>query len=203
TSLGYFSNPLIKVLFCYLFLRERLSPMRFLAVMLAVAAVSLQIIMLGRVPWIAFSVAFSFGFYGLIRKMTNVNATPGLATETLLLLPIVVVYIIWLGANSQNHFVVSDLETSGLLFLAGVVTTVPLICFNIAAKKLSLTVLGILQYLGPSLSFLVGVFIYNEPLELPQMITFALIWTALAIFTMDGIRQQQKKMRNTRKSSLA
>ena len=193
TSLGYFINPLISVLVGYLFLRERMSPMRFLAVMLAVVAVLIQIFMLGRIPWVAFSVAFSFGFYGLVRKLTSVNAVPGLATETLILLPPAVVYMYWLNSNGQNHFTPADPETTGLLFLAGIVTTVPLICFNLAAKRLSLTVLGILQYLGPSLSFMVGAFVYHEPLETAQMITFSLIWLALAIFTTDGIRHQKNK----------
>lgn len=187
TSLGYYINPLISVLFGYSFLGERLTRYQVLAVMIAAAAVAMQVILLGTLPWVAFVLALCFAFYGLIRKRISVDATTGLAVETLLLMPAVSIYFFWLWGNDSHAFRLSDPDTSMLLALAGLITTIPLILFNMAAQKLPLTVLGIMQYLAPSISFLVGVTIYNEPLGVVQMATFAMIWLALAIFTVDGL----------------
>nr|WP_306671455.1 EamA family transporter RarD [Endozoicomonas sp. ONNA2] len=193
TSLGYYINPLISVFFGYCFLGERLTRYQMLAVFLAAAAVSMQILLLGRLPWVAFVLALCFAFYGLIRKRIKVDATTGLAIETLLLMPPVAFYFLWLLGNDAHAFRFCDPDTSLLLALSGFVTTIPLVLFNMAAQKLSLTVLGIMQYLAPSISFLVGVTIYNEPLGLVQMATFALIWLALAIFTLDGLLRHKRQ----------
>lgn len=193
TSLGYYINPLISVLFGYSFLGERLTRYQVLAVMIAAAAVAMQVILLGKLPWVAFVLALCFAFYGLIRKRISVDATTGLAVETLLLMPAVSLYFFWLLGNDSHAFRLSDPDTSMLLALAGLITTIPLILFNIAAQKLPLTVLGIMQYLAPSISFLVGVTIYNEPLGVVQMATFAMIWLALVIFTVDGLVRQKRQ----------
>ncbi|WP_245662952.1 EamA family transporter RarD [Endozoicomonas arenosclerae] len=190
TSLGYYINPLLNVLLGYLILNEKLTPLKLMAVMLAALAVLYQILMLGIVPWVAFALALSFGMYGLVRKTTQVSAVPGLAFETLILLPVTLGYFFWLYKTGDHSFRFSDSRTSLLLALAGLVTTVPLVLFNMAAKKLTLTTIGILQYLGPSISFLVGLFIYKEEVTQAQLITFGLIWFALAIFTFDGMRKK-------------
>ena len=203
TSLGYYINPLLSVLLGFLFFRERLNRPQLLAIGLAVVAVSLQIYRLGSVPWVAFSLACSFGFYGLMRKQLSVPAATGLAVETLFLLPMTLGYFICLWQHNLHSFRVESPDTAIGLMLAGVITTVPLVLFNLAARRLSLTVLGVLQYLGPSISFAVGVLIYNEPLGAEQIQTFALIWLALAIFTADGMRRQRKKKQLKKQSRAA
>ena len=193
TSLGYFINPLFNMLLGYLFLKEKLSPLKLIAIAIAAIAVLFQIYQLGTVPWVAFAVAFSFGFYGLARKSTPVSAAPGLTVETIILLPLALVYFFWIYQAGEHHFRFESPKLSILLALAGLVTTVPLVLFNMATKKLTLTTVGILQYLGPSLSFLVGVFVYNETVTKAQMVTFGLIWIALAIFSWDGYQINQRR----------
>lgn len=177
------------------FLGERLNKAQLLAVTLAATAVVIQTIMLGTVPWIALTVAASFGTYGLVRKMTAVAAVPGLAFETLFLLPIALLYFAVIYQSGNYHFRMDDLSTSALLSLAGFVTTFPLICFNMAAKKLPLSTIGLMQYLVPSMSFLIGVFLFKEPFTSAQLICFGLIWVALVIFTTDSLRQHRKTER--------
>ena len=193
TSLGYYINPLINVFFGFAFLGERLNRIQLMAVGLAAVAVCLQIYQLGTVPWVAFILAFSFGFYGLVRKQLNVQAATGLAVETLFMLPVALGYFYWLWQTNSHSFRFDEPDTSFLLMMAGLFTTVPLVLFNLAAHRLSLTVLGVMQYLGPSISFAVGVLVYNEPLGQEQVQTFSLIWLALAIFTADGIYRQRKR----------
>ena len=192
TSLGYYINPLISVLMGFCFFSERLSRAQTLAVGIAAVAVLLQVVYLGKLPWVALVLALSFGFYGVLRKRLNVDAAVGLAVETLLLVPLGIGYLVWLSSHGQNQFQLSEPGVAGLLALAGVITTVPLVLFNIAARRLALSVLGIMQYLAPSISFLVGIFLYNEPLGSVQMMTFGLIWTALVIFTLDGFRRKKR-----------
>ncbi len=195
TSLGYFINPLLNVLLGMLFLGESLNRWQKVAIFIAIIAVAIQIFMLGKTPWIAFILATSFGFYGLVRKKLAVSAAAGLAVETMILLPVVIGYFYWLVSNNQHYFRLDQLDVVGLLMMAGVITTVPLILFNLATKKLSLTMIGIMQYLAPSISFLVGVFIYDEPLGKIQLLSFSLIWLALLIFTANGIYIQKKRQR--------
>ena len=194
TSLGYYINPLINVLFGYVFLQERLNRVQILAIGLAAIAVITQIVFLGTVPWISFVLAFSFGSYTLVRKMLDVNPAIGLAVETLLLLPFAFGYFYWLVQNNQHAFRVEDVDVAGMLMLAGVITTVPLVLFNMATKALSLTVVGLMQYMTPSISFALGVLVYGEPLGVIQSITFGLIWLALIIFTVDGFVRQRKTL---------
>ena len=195
TSLGYFINPLLSVLLGYVFLGERLNKTQLLAVILATTAVIIQTIMLGTVPWLSLAIASSFGTYGLIRKKTVVAAVPGLAFETLFLLPIALLYFAVIYQSGNYHFRMDDLSTSALLFLAGFVTTFPLICFNMAAKKLPLSTIGLMQYLVPTMSFLFGVFLFKEPFTLAQLICFGIIWIALIIFSTDTLRQHRRTKR--------
>lgn len=192
-SLGYYINPLISVFLGYCFLGERLNRFQMLAVIIATSAVLMQVLILGKLPWVACALALCFAFYGLIRKRINVEATTGLAVETLLLLPPVVIYFLWLQGNDLHAFRFSDPKTSLLLAFAGFVTTIPLVLFNLAAQKLSLTLLGIMQYLAPSIAFLIGVTVYHEPLGMVQMATFGLIWLGLAIFTLDGLFRHKRQ----------
>ena len=194
TSLGYYINPLISVFLGFTFLGERLNRIQLGAISLATLAVCLQIYQLGTVPWVAFVLAFCFGFYGLVRKRLNVQAATGLAIETLLMLPVALGYCYWLWQTNSQSFRLDDPGTSFLLMMSGVITTVPLVLFNLAARRLSLTVLGVMQYLAPSISFAVGVLIYDEPLGQEQIQTFSMIWLALAVFTADGIYRQRKRV---------
>ena len=195
TSLGYFINPLLSVLLGFVFLGERLNKTQLLAVALATTAVIIQTIMLGQVPWLSLTIASSFGLYGLIRKRTVVAAVPGLAFETLFLLPLALLYFTVLYQSGSYHFRLDDPGTSVLLALAGFVTTFPLICFNMAAKKLPLSTIGLMQYLVPTMSFLFGVFLFKEPFTQAQLICFGIIWIALIIFSTDSLRQHRKTER--------
>ena len=192
TSLGYYINPLINVLFGCLFLGERLNRGQITAILLAAFAVAIQIAFLGKVPWVAFVLAFSFGSYTLVRKLLNINAATGLAVETFVLLPFALGYFFWLFQNDAHAFRPEQPELIGLLMLAGVITTVPLVLFNMATRALSLTIVGVMQYLTPSMSFTIGVLVYGEPLGKVQMVTFGIIWLALIIFTVDGVVQQKR-----------
>lgn len=192
TSLGYYINPLINVLFGCLFLGERLNRGQVTAIVLAAVAVTIQIVFLGKVPWVSFVLAFSFGSYTLVRKLLSINPATGLAVETFVLLPFALGYFYWLVQNDAHAFRLEQPELIGLLMLAGVITTVPLVLFNMATRALSLTVIGVMQYLTPSMSFTIGVLVYGEPLGEVQMITFGLIWLALAIFTVDGVMRQKR-----------
>ena len=187
TSLGYYINPLISVLLGCIFLGERLNRYQALAVCLAAVAVSIQVIFLGKLPWVALVLSLSFGCYGLVRKKISVDASAGLALETLLLTPAFLVYFLWLMDRDLQVFRLGSPGISALLALAGLVTTVPLVLFNKAAQKLPLSLLGIMQYLAPSITLLVGVTLYGESLGEVQLATFALIWCALAIFTVGSL----------------
>ncbi|GAB3461428.1 EamA family transporter RarD [Azotobacter salinestris] len=192
TSLGYYINPLVNVLLGLLLLGERLRPLQWLAVGLAALGVLQQLWQLGSLPWISLVLAFSFGFYGLIRKQAPIAALPGLLVETWLLLPLALGWL-WLhpGASSaQDTF----WSTSQALWLAaaGPVTLVPLLCFNAAARHLPYATLGFLQYLAPTLVLLLAVFVYGEPLERGRLLAFVCIWLGLAVYSLDiwrGLRQ--------------
>ena len=197
TTLGYFINPLLSVFLGYVFLGERLNKVKLLAIALATLAVIIQTVMLGRVPWLALLVASSFGAYGLVRKVTLVSAVPGLTFETLFLLPFTLIYFTVIYQASDYHFRMDDTYTSLLLCMAGFVTTFPLICFNMATKKLPLSTIGLMQYLVPSMSFIIGVFLFEEPFTTAQLVCFSLIWVALAIFTSDSLRSHRKRSRES------
>lgn len=195
-SLGYYINPLINVLFGMVFFRERLDRVRTLAVLLCVGAVSFEIIQFGRLPWIALALATSFGLYGLVRKKLGVDSFTGMALETGLLLPVAAGYLL-LSTSPTTDLSANNATTNLLLMAAGPVTMVPLMCFAAAANRLSLTALGFFQYIAPSGMFLLAVFVYGEALSPAKLLTFALIWTALAIMSVDSLR----KLHSARKAS--
>jgi len=186
-SLGYFINPLVSILLGRLFLGERLRPLQQVAVALALTGVVWRVWQVGSLPWIALFLALTFGFYGLLRKRAPVDPINGLFVETLITAPLALAWLAWLGAGGALHFG-RDLSVSALLPLAGVLTAVPLMLFAVGAQRLPLSTIGFLQYLAPSLNFVLAVFLFREPFDLAQLVGFALIWSALALYTADMLR---------------
>ncbi len=188
-SLGYFINPLVNVALGVVFLRERLSRAAIVAVILASLGVGYLAVLGDEVPWVALTLAVTFGLYGLLRKTVAVGAVVGLTIETMILAPVALGYLAWLQRIGELRFGSGDLSLDLLLMLAGVVTTVPLLLFTQAARLLPLSTLGFLQYLAPTMHFALAVLAYGEPFHRHDLITFGCIWTALAIFTADRIRR--------------
>ncbi len=187
TSLGYFMSPLVNVLLGAIFLRERLTRAQLASVLLASSAVCYLTFGFGRLPWVALTLCFSFGVYGLLRKISGAASIPGLFIETTVILPLALVYLFHLQRTDTLHFGLSTPGLSLLLISTGIVTSLPLLWFAHAARHLRLTTIGFLQYLSPSCTFFLGVFAYHEPFRRAQMLTFGLIWIALAIFTADAV----------------
>lgn len=190
TSLGYYINPLLNVVLGLGLLGERLRPWQWLAVVLAAIGVANQTWQLGELPWISLCLAGGFGAYGLIRKVVPVDALEGLTAETLLILPPALAYLAWLGIDGNVAYVTQGWSVNLLLATAGVLSAMPLLWFTEAARRLKLTTIGILQYIGPSGHFLLAIFVYGEPLTPAQLFTFICIWSALALYTFDGWRNQ-------------
>ncbi|WP_271273478.1 EamA family transporter RarD [Aliamphritea hakodatensis] len=191
-ALGYYINPLVSVFLGMIFLGERLRRGQWLAILLALAAVSYQLILLGKLPWIALSLAFSFGFYGLLRKTIPVDSILGLFTETLLLFPFAIGYMIWLASYNELVLLNASAGLSLLLLAAGIVTSLPLLCFTSATQRLSLLYIGLMQYIAPSISFLIAIFYFGETLDSDRLITFVMIWLALVIFTAEGLIRRRR-----------
>lgn len=194
-SLGYYINPLLNVLLGMLFLSEKLRKWQALAVALALCGVVIQVISFGSFPVVALSLAGSFAVYGLLRKKLPIESLPGLLLEALILLPVALVYWWLMAPSNSSDFVANDWHTNVLLISAGVITTLPLLCFTGAAKRLQYTTLGFFQYIGPSLMFVLAVVFYGEVFSAERIVTFACIWSALAIFSWDSYRQSQKRKR--------
>ncbi|MER6510116.1 EamA family transporter RarD [Nonomuraea sp. NPDC001636] len=188
SALGYFINPLVSVLFGVLVLRERLRPLQWTAVGFAALAVVVLTLDYGRLPWIALTLAVSFGVYGLVKKQANVAATESLAVETLVLLLPALGYLIYLEFAGQATFGQQGVGHALLLVGAGIITAVPLIFFGAAAIRVPLSTVGVLQYIAPILQFVVGVTIAGEVMPPSRWIGFSIVWLALAIFTYDSFR---------------
>ena len=186
-SLGYFINPLVNILLGMIFLGERFRRMQWLAVLLAACGVLVQLWTFGSLPIIALGLAFSFAFYGLLRKKIAVDAQTGMLFETLWLLPVAAIYLFGIADSPTSHMGQNSWSLNLLLMAAGVVTTIPLLCFTGAATRLRLSTLGFFQYIGPTLMFLLAVTFYGEVPGANKMVTFAFIWVALAIFVMDAV----------------
>ncbi|THU05473.1 EamA family transporter RarD [Lampropedia puyangensis] len=199
-SLGYFINPLFSVLLGVLCLHERLRLAQWLAVGLAICGVAWMALRLGQVPWISLMLASSFALYGLFRKFTPVSATVGLTVESLLVVPVAIAYLLWLGCNDQG-LAVGQHGWAGwaLVAASGLTTAVPLLWFANAAQRLPLSTLGFVQYLAPSLQLALGVFVYHEPFTQQHLVAFGLIWLGLLVFSIDSIRAQWR----LRQASLA
>jgi chloramphenicol-sensitive protein RarD len=194
-SLGYFINPLVTVALGVTVLRERLSRAQQVAVGIAAAAVLLLTLDYGRPPWIALTLAFSFGIYGLIKNRVGVDGTQSLAVETTVLVLPALAYLAWIQADGSGTFTSEGAGHVALLALCGVITAVPLMLFGAAAIRIPLTTVGLLQYLAPSIQFLIGVGINHEAMPASRLAGFALVWVALATFTADAVRTAR---RNTR-----
>jgi len=187
SSLGYFINPLVSVLMGFLFLRERLRPIQWAAVALAACGVAWLTWQAGQVPWIGLMLAATFGTYGLLRKTAALGALEGLSLETLLLFPFALGYLIVLSLNGQNTFLAASTSTQWLLVAAGPITAIPLLLFAAGARRIPLSMLGLLQYIGPTLQLLLGVWLYHEPFGGARLAGFALVWSALAVYSLEGM----------------
>ncbi|AKL14174.1 EamA-like transporter family protein [Phytobacter ursingii] len=191
-SLGYFINPLVNILLGMVFLGERFRRMQWLAVILAASGVLVQLWAFGSLPIISLGLAFSFAFYGLLRKKIAVDAQTGMLVETLWLLPVAAIWLFGIADSATSHMTQNSWSLNLLLMAAGVVTTVPLLCFTGAAMRLRLSTLGFFQYIGPTLMFLLAVTFYDEHPGADKMVTFGFIWVALAIFVMDALYTQRR-----------
>lgn len=186
TSLGYFINPLLSVLMGVFFLRERLRLAQWIPVVLAAIGVAYLTFTYGRLPWIALSLAFSFGFYGLVKKLAPLGSLYGLTLETGILFVPAVIYLGIAQANSTAAFLHSGVTADLLMIGAGVVTTIPLLLFASAAKQIPLSMIGILQYLAPTIQFLLGILVYKEPFDQSRLIGFGIVWLALIAFWVEN-----------------
>ncbi|MDK7759579.1 EamA family transporter RarD [Providencia rettgeri] len=194
-SLGYFINPLVNVLFGMLFLQERFRRMQWIAVGLALTGVLIQLWQFGSVPVIGLSLAVTFATYGLLRKKLGVDAQTGMTFETLWLLPVGIIFLLFFADSPTSDMAMNDWHLNALLIAAGVITTVPLLLFTEAANHLRLSTLGFFQYMGPSIMFLLAVFMYGEVMTSELLVTFGFIWIALILFTLDALYTQQKLRR--------
>jgi len=195
TSLGYFITPLINVLFGYVFLKERLSRPQSIAVVIAAAGTLYLAWYLGRPPWIALTVGISFALYGLLRKRLDVKPIPGLLWETGLMFLPALVYLVWLSTQSELQFLYTSVPVDLLLVASGLPTVLPLIWFNMAAQKLPLSILGFFQYIGPSISFMVAVFLFDEVFTTGHAVAFACIWLALLLVSIEPFRRARRRLR--------
>jgi len=187
-SLGYFINPLVNIMLGYLILKERLRTVQWVAIAIAALGVAWLTWQTGTVPWIALFLAFSFGGYGLLRKTAALGALEGLSFETIVLFPLAAAYVIWLTVNGQNVFINTDSDTIRvLLVMAGPLTAIPLLLFASGARKIPLSILGLLQYLSPTLQFLLGVWLFKEAFTADRLVGFVLIWSALILFAGEGL----------------
>jgi chloramphenicol-sensitive protein RarD len=195
-SLGYFINPLVNILLGLVFLKERLRPVQWLAVALAAAGVAWLTWQAGHPPWIGLALAFSFGGYGLLRKTALLGPLEGLTLEALLLFPLAFGYFVYLSWNGNNAFLSAPASTQWLLLAAGPITAIPLLLFAAGARRIPLSLMGLLQYLSPTLQLLLGVWLYHEPFGSARMAGFAVIWSGLALYSAEGLWRNWKTRRN-------
>jgi chloramphenicol-sensitive protein RarD len=195
SSLGYFINPLVNVLLGVALLSEKLTRAQWTAIALAASGVAYLTLVAGRPPWIALTLAFSFGFYGLIRKVVKVESLPGLATETLVLLPVAVVYLLWCESAGTGALGHAGPAVDALLIGSGPLTAITLFLFAYGARLLPYSTVGVLQYIAPTLQLACGVFAFHERFERTRAIGFALIWAALIVYAGEGLWRSRKQQR--------
>ncbi|WP_043526155.1 EamA family transporter RarD [Litchfieldella xinjiangensis] len=193
-SLGYFLTPLVNVLLGMLVLRETMARLQVVALGLATLAIAIQLIVLGELPWITLTLAVSFGTYGLLRKQVPLDGMSGLFVETLLLLPLGLIALSWLGMSGNSHFF-DTAQIGALLMASGVITALPLLAFAGAARRLRLSTLGFLMYLNPSIQFFIALLVFNEPLNAVQLTTFVLIWIGLALYSWSAWQSRPRTAR--------
>jgi chloramphenicol-sensitive protein RarD len=194
-SLGYFINPLVNVLLGVALLSERLTRAQWTAVALAAIGVAYLTIVAGSPPWIALALAFSFGFYGLIRKVVKVESLPGLAVETLLLLPFAMAYLFWCESAGSGALGHAGPAVTALLIGSGPLTAIALFLFAYGARLVPYSTVGVLQYIAPTLQLACGVFVLHERFERTRAVGFALIWAALVIYAGEGLWLARKQRR--------
>jgi chloramphenicol-sensitive protein RarD len=186
TSLGYFINPLVTVVLGLVIFRERLVPVQTLAVLIAAAGTLYMTLRVGHFPWIALGLAGSFALYSLVRKLTDVGPMVGLFWEALLMMPFAIIWLVLLGRQKQLAFSPTDWQLAALLAGTGLVTVIPLLLFATGVRRLPLSTVGIMQYLAPSITFILAVFVYAEPFTFDHAITFGCIWVSLVLFSWAG-----------------
>ena len=191
-SLGYYINPLLNVAIGMIFFSERMRRLQLVAIGLAVVGVAIQVITFGSVPWVALALASSFATYGAIRKRLPVDSISGLWLETAILLPVMLIYLFGFASSASSDLTTNPWTLNLLLVAAGLVTTIPLLCFTAAAQRLRYATLGFFQYIAPTLMFILAVAIYGEPLDESKLVTFIIIWSALALYSFDSIIQRQR-----------
>jgi len=203
-SLGYFITPVVNVLLGYILLKERLRVAQWIAVALAASGVIWLAILNGHMPWISLALAFSFGCYALLRKTAALGALEGLTLETMILFPCALAYVIYLGTQNANSFSAAWANGDNLpwlLMAAGPITAIPLLAFSYAARLIPMSTLGILQYISPSIQLLIGIWIYHEPFSAERLIGFIIIWSALMLYSAEGLwRGYQLKNQSTTRS---
>jgi chloramphenicol-sensitive protein RarD len=197
TSLGYFINPLVSVLLGVLFLREKIRPLQWLPIGMAAAGVLYLTFSLGSPPWIALVLAFTFALYGLIKKTSPLGSLHSLTMETGILFVPSLLYLMYAAQQGIGGFGQYHTQTNILLVSTGIVTAVPLLLFGAAARSISLSVLGLLQYIAPTCQFLIGVLVYHEPFTLANLVGFSIIWTALALYWLEGVLARREAARLT------
>ncbi|HVT44810.1 MAG TPA: EamA family transporter RarD [Thermoanaerobaculia bacterium] len=189
-SLGYFINPIVSVFLGFVVLRERLRPLEWVSVALSASAVALLTIRAGIFPWIAVTLALSFGLYGLLRKLARAGAIEGLFVETVILLPAAAVYLFFLSARGRLVFGAGSVTTDLLLIAAGPITALPLVWFAAGVQRLRLATIGLLQYVSPTMQFVLAVVLFREPFQGTRVFAFILIWVAVALYTIANLRQR-------------
>jgi len=192
TSLGYFINPLLSVLLGVVFLRERLRPLQWIPIGLATAGVLYLTFTYGSLPWVALTLAFSFGFYGLVKKTAPLGALHGLTLETGILFLPALGFLLYSEFSGTGAFMHSSTLSDLMLIGAGLVTVAPLLMFALAAQRIPLTMMGVLQYVNPTMQFLLGVLIFKEPFDHHRLIGFGVVWVALILFGVEGILAQRR-----------
>lgn len=188
TSMGYYINPLVSILFAVVFLRERLDKMQLAAITYAFIGVASMVYSFGKIPWVSLTLAFTFALYGLLKKILPVSALTSIMLETLLITPLALVYEYSLWQQGVSFYASENLQVIMMLTGAGVVTAIPLLLFTAGARLLPLKIIGFLQYISPTLTLLIGVFVYNEAFTASHLLAFGWIWAALLLFIVSQLR---------------
>ena len=188
TSMGYYINPLVSILFAVVFLRERLDKMQLAAITCAFIGVASMVYSFGKIPWVSLTLAFSFALYGLLKKILPVSALTSIMLETLLITPLALVFEYSLWQQGVSFYASGNLQVIMMLTGAGVVTAIPLLLFTAGARLLPLKIIGFLQYISPTLTLLIGVFVYNEAFTASHLLAFGWIWAALLLFIVSQLR---------------
>ncbi len=188
TSMGYYINPLVSILFAVVFLRERLDKVQLAAITCAFIGVASMVYSFGKIPWVSLTLAFTFALYGLLKKILPVSALTSIMLETLLITPLALVYEYSLWQQGVSFYASGNLQVIMMLTGAGIVTAIPLLLFTAGARLLPLKIIGFLQYISPTLTLLIGVFVYNEAFTASHLLAFGWIWAALLLFIVSQLR---------------